>query len=94
MFNMASSTKPILGVAAMIMIEEGKFKPSDPVEKYIPEFKGIKVVDTFDKQKSAWNLVDAQRPVTIHDLLTHTSGITALPQIKGKKKRKRRKLEA
>jgi len=68
MFNMASSTKPILGVAAMIMIEEGKFKPSDPVEKYIPEFKGIKVVDTFDKQKSAWNLVDAHRPVSIHDL--------------------------
>ena len=89
MFNMASSTKPILGVAAMIMIEEGKFKPSDPVEKYIPEFKGIKVVDTFDKQKSAWNLVDAHRPVSIHDLLTHTSGITALPQTKGKKKRKR-----
>ena len=33
MFNMASSTKPILGVAAMMMIEEGKLKPSDPVEK-------------------------------------------------------------
>ena len=85
MFNMASSTKPILGVAAMIMIEEGKFKPSDPVERYIPEFKGIKVVDTFDKEKNTWNLVDVHRPVTIHDLLTHTSGFTVLPQAKGKK---------
>ena len=36
MFHMASSTKPILGVAAMMMIEEGLFKPSDAVEKYIP----------------------------------------------------------
>ena len=43
MFHMASSTKPVLGVAAMMMIEEGLINPEDPVEKYIPEFKGIQV---------------------------------------------------
>ena len=92
MFNMASSTKPILGVAAMMMIEEGLMKPSDPVEKYIPEFKDIKVAvleEQADKQTSPrkaskkgpakvpkHRLVDSHRPVTIHDLLTHTSGIS------------------
>jgi len=42
-FRMASSTKPVLGVAAMMMIEEGLISPSDPVSKYIPEFADLKV---------------------------------------------------
>ena len=99
MFNMASSTKPILGVAAMMMIEEGKFKPSDPVEKYIPEFRDIKVA-VFNaankkqaKFKKTWEyqLVDAHRPVTIHDLLTHTSGIAALASGKDAKNKDNKK---
>ena len=81
MFHMASSTKPILGVAAMMMIEEGLFKPSDPVEKYIPEFKDIKVA-------ALKELVDTHRPVTIHDLLTHTSGIAGGKGLGKKKKQK------
>ncbi|MYF30961.1 MAG: beta-lactamase family protein [Gammaproteobacteria bacterium] len=88
MFHMASSTKPILGVAAMMVIEEGLVSPSDPVEKYIPEFEGIKVAvldENADKKTSGktglknapeYGLIDAHRPVTIHDLLTHTSGIS------------------
>ena len=88
MFHMASSTKPILGVAAMMVIEEGLVSPSDPVEKFIPEFKGIKVAvldEEADKKTSdkkgiekepEYRLVDAHRPITIHDLLTHTSGIS------------------
>ena len=86
-FHMASSTKPILGVAAMMVIEEGLAKASDPVQKFIPEFKGIKVAvpeEQPDKKPSGqkepkapeYRLVDAHRPVTIHDLLTHTSGIS------------------
>ena len=95
MFNMASSTKPILGVAAMMMIEEGKFKPSDPVEKYIPEFKDIKVAvfkEAAEKAqfKKAWELVDTHRPVTIHDLLTHTSGISGQGPGKSSAKNKKR----
>ena len=88
MFHMASSTKPILGVAAMMVIEEGLVSPFDPVEKYIPEFKGIQVAvldEKADKKTSGkkglekepgYRLVDAHRPVTIHDLLTHTSGVS------------------
>lgn len=86
-FHMASSTKPILGVAAMMVIEEGLVKASDPVQKFIPEFKGIKVAVSEEqphkkpsgkKEPKApeYRLVDAHRPVTIHDLLTHTSGIS------------------
>ena len=93
MFHMVSSTKPVLGVAAMMMIEEGLIRPEDPVEKYIPEFKGIQVAvakesaakdikskakskDESKKQKVPdYQLVDANRPLTIHDLLTHTAGL-------------------
>ena len=86
MFHMASSTKPILGVAAMMIIEQGLISPSDPVEKYIPEFKGIKVAVSDEKadkktkngfkEAPEYRMIDAHRPVTIHDLLTHTSGIS------------------
>ena len=92
MFHMASSTKPVLGVAAMMVIEEGLISPEDPVEEYIPEFKEIQVAiakGSADKEiakskskgkfeKAAlpdYELVDADRPVTIHDLLTHTAGL-------------------
>lgn len=103
MFHMASSTKPVLGVAAMMVIEEGLISPDDPVEKYIPEFKGIQVAVAAEsggkaaKSKVALKegkgdgkgkgkgkakgevpdhrLVDANRPLTIHDLLTHTAGL-------------------
>lgn len=100
-FHMASSTKPILGVAAMMMIEEGKFSPSDPVEKYIPEFRDVKVAvfDAADSKQAKRNesgkyqLVDVHRPVTIHDLLTHTSGIAPLPSARGAKSKKREKRE-
>jgi CubicO group peptidase (beta-lactamase class C family) len=125
LFAMASSTKPILGVAAMMLIEEGIISLDDPVEKYIPEFKGIQVAvpvnpEGQDKSKKKGNggkgeaakydeewlkenwyslskeeqaevlayyenqkntvpaeieEVPANRPITIHDLLTHTAGL-------------------
>jgi len=81
MFHMVSSTKPVLGVAAMMMIEEGLFSPEDPVEKYIPEFKGIQVavpkesVEDKEKKIPEYRLEATQRPLTIHDLLTHTAGL-------------------
>jgi CubicO group peptidase (beta-lactamase class C family) len=87
-FRMASSSKPILGVAAMMMIEEGLIKPTDEVAKYVPEFKNMQVAvqkEPADKDVSPqWvapgkmpehRLVPAQRPITIHDLLTHTAGL-------------------
>ncbi|WP_158231023.1 serine hydrolase domain-containing protein [Rhodopirellula bahusiensis] len=88
-FRMASSTKPVLGVAAMMMIEEGKLSPSDPVSKYIPEFADMKVAvlaEPADRDVSpSWvnpkgdvpdhRLVPVNTPITIHHLLTHTSGL-------------------
>lgn len=87
LFRMASSTKPVLGVAAMMMIEDGLFDVNDSVEKYIPEFKGIQVAvlkEPADEDISPQyvleeppphRLVDPHRPPSIHDLLTHTSGL-------------------
>ncbi len=88
LFQMWSSTKPVLGVAAMMMIEQGLFKQTDPVSKYIPEFEGIQVAvlkKPADEDISPGyvsrddipehRLVDTHRPLRIKDLLTHTGGI-------------------
>lgn len=72
LFRMASSTKPVTGVAVMMLIEEGKIRLTDPVSKFIPEFKDQKVAVEKDGKVE---LVPADRAVTIRDLLTHTSGL-------------------
>src|SRR4051794_8502484 len=73
-FRMASSTKPVTGVAILMLIEEGKVALTDPVSKYIPEFKKPKVAVEKDGEIQ---LVPAEREVTIRDLLTHTSGLAS-----------------
>ena len=114
MFQMWSSTKPVLGVAAMIAMERGLFKPSDLVQNHIPAFRDIPVAvlgepkhrdispayvwaspanngadfftrildkiwyrftDGFIWSVPEHRLVPAKRPITIHDLLTHTAGL-------------------
>ena len=77
-FALHSMTKPITSVAAMMLIDAGKLSPADPVSKFIPAFADAKVgisPDTSDSE-SVLKLVPADRPVTIMDLLRHTSGIT------------------
>jgi CubicO group peptidase (beta-lactamase class C family) len=74
LFRMASSTKPVTGVAVMMLIEEGKIRLNDPVSKFIPEFKAMKVAVRKDAESEV-QLVPADRPITIRDLLTHTSGL-------------------
>ena len=64
-----SMTKPITSVAVMMLCEEGKIKLDDPVSKYIPQFKGLKVYAESGNE-------DTKRPVTVRDLLRHTSGLT------------------
>lgn len=88
-FRMASSSKPVAGVAAMIAIEEGLITPTDAVAKYLPEFADMQVAvlaEHKDKDVSpewvwkdppAHRLVPAARQITIHDLLTHTSGLAS-----------------
>lgn len=74
-FRIASQTKAITSVAAMILWEEGKFSLDDPVSKYIPGFANQQVLDNFNWKDTTFTTVPAKRPVTILDLLTHTSGL-------------------
>jgi CubicO group peptidase (beta-lactamase class C family) len=73
-YRVYSMSKPITGVAVMMLLEEGRFRLDDPVSVYLPSFKGLKVLDGEDS--SGLKLVDARREVTIRDLLRHTSGLT------------------
>jgi CubicO group peptidase (beta-lactamase class C family) len=78
-FRVCSMSKPITSVAVMILYEEGRFLLNEPVSDFIPEFKNMKVLDPpvpQDKTSPPGALVDAKRPITIFELLTHTSGLT------------------
>jgi CubicO group peptidase (beta-lactamase class C family) len=77
-FRIASMSKPITSVAVMMLYEEGRFRLGDPVSKYLPEFKDMKVLvsERTDEGKTNEKLVPAKRPITIRHLLTHTSGLT------------------
>jgi CubicO group peptidase (beta-lactamase class C family) len=72
-FRMASCSKPVTAVAVLMLMEEGKLRLDDPVSRFIPEFKNLKVA--IAKPGGEVDLVPAARPITIHDLLTHTSGL-------------------
>ena len=74
LFRMASSSKPVTGVAIMLLIEEGKVALSDPVAKFIPEFKTMQVAVA---DGDGIKLIPAARPITIRDLMTHTSGLAS-----------------
>ena len=74
-FRIASQTKAITSVAVMMLYEEGKFLLDEPLSKYIPEIEGQQVLDKFNKADSTYTTVPAKSPVTIRQLLTHTSGI-------------------
>jgi CubicO group peptidase (beta-lactamase class C family) len=88
-FRLASTTKPVTAVAVMMMLEEGKLRLTDPVSRFIPEFKAMKVAvpkpgfeaaaATAGRGRGAApvevDLVPASREITIRDLLTHGSGL-------------------
>jgi CubicO group peptidase (beta-lactamase class C family) len=73
-FRIASMSKPITGVAVMMMLEEGKLRLSDPVSKFLPEFKDAKVA-VARTNSTDFYVVPADRDLTIRDLLTHTNGL-------------------
>jgi CubicO group peptidase (beta-lactamase class C family) len=74
-FRIASQTKAITTVAAMMLWEEGKFAIDDPVSKYIPSFDKQNVVNVFNLTDTSYTTVPAKRAITIRDILTQTSGI-------------------
>jgi CubicO group peptidase (beta-lactamase class C family) len=81
LFWIMSMTKPVVGTSVLMMMEEGKLRLTDPVSKFIPEFKGMKVAVMQDRPASAagapplFYTVPATREITIQDLLTHVSGL-------------------
>ena len=74
-FRIYSMTKPITGVALMILYEEGKFRLSDPVHRYIPEFEGL-VVAKEDGPDGQPVTEPADHPMTIRELMAHTAGLS------------------
>jgi CubicO group peptidase (beta-lactamase class C family) len=74
-FRVFSMTKPITGTAMMILYEEGKWRPSDPLARYIPEFAHLKVFGGLDAQGKPI-LVEPMHPPTVGELMTHTAGFT------------------
>jgi CubicO group peptidase (beta-lactamase class C family) len=91
-FRIASMTKPVVAVAVLMMMEEGKLRLSDPVSRFIPEFKNLKVAMPLQRAGAAeagsaapgapssepgFSAVPADREITIRDLLTHTSGLVS-----------------
>src|SRR5262245_54424577 len=90
MFRIMSMTKPVVGVAVLMLMEEGKVRLNDPVSKFIPEFKDLKVGVLQGTQPPPapagergalprFYTVPAEREITIKDLLTHTSGLVSGP---------------
>ena len=75
-FRIASMTKSLTVAGVMILVDEGRLNLLDPVEQFLPEFKGIKVNPCGESQASqGCDPVNATRPITVLDLMTHTSGL-------------------
>jgi CubicO group peptidase (beta-lactamase class C family) len=74
-FRIYSMSKPITGAAMMMLYEEGKWQPSDPISKFIPEFAHLKVFKGVDAS-GQMILEDPVHPPTMHELMTHTAGFT------------------
>jgi CubicO group peptidase (beta-lactamase class C family) len=72
-FRIYSMTKPITGVAMMVLFEEGKWRLDDPVTRYVPEFKNLRVVKSINKDGSVV-LEDMKRPPTMREIMSHTAG--------------------
>ena len=69
-----SMTKPLTSVAVMMLYEEGRFQLDDPITRFLPEFSDLRVLTGGNRVK--FESEPARRPITIRDLLTHTSGLT------------------
>jgi CubicO group peptidase (beta-lactamase class C family) len=77
LFWVASMTKPITSAAVLLLVSEGKIALSDPIEKYLPDFRNQRLV--IKKPDGTTASVPPSRPITIRDLLTHTHGLEDPP---------------
>jgi len=78
-FQIQSMTKPIATVAVLMLLEDGRLLLSDPVAKFLPEFRDMKVAVARPDAPGGFDLLPANRAITILDLLTHRAGFTGLP---------------
>ena len=75
-FRIYSMTKPIVSVAAMMLVEEGRMQVSDPVSKYLPDIARMKVgVEKVEAGKPVLELIEPDHAMTVQDLMRHTSGL-------------------
>jgi CubicO group peptidase (beta-lactamase class C family) len=89
-FRIFSMSKPVAGVAIMLLLEQGKVRLNDPVSKFIPELKGMKVAVAEERPTGPaaagppkYYTIPTLREMTIQDLLTHTSGLASGPASAG-----------
>ena len=73
-FRIASQTKAIVTTAAMMLVEQGKLGLNDPISRYIPEFANASVA--VPKDNGGYYTAKVKRPITVRDLMTHTSGLS------------------
>ncbi len=83
-FEVMSMTKPVTALGIMILVDEGRLSLNDPVQKYLPEFKSMWVIDARVKDSATGRdkevaMKRPSRAITIRDLLTHTSGMREMP---------------
>ena len=76
-FRIYSMTKPLVSVAAMMLVEDGVIQLTDPVSKFLPAFKDmqVSVASTDTDGKTTYTNVPAAKPITVHDLLRHSAGL-------------------
>lgn len=75
LFRICSQTKAIVTVGLMQLFEEGKFYLDEPVSDFLPAYKDMRVLDKFNAADTTYTTVPAKRPITIRDIITHTSGL-------------------
>ncbi len=84
MFRIASLTKPVVCAALMILVDEGRISVIDPIENFLPEYKNLKLNSCGVRNGYSCTNVPASRAINIEDLMTHTSGLPAAPEARGK----------
>ena len=77
-FRIASMTKPFVGAAIMMMVEEGKLSLDDPVDKFLPQFSDMWLINKQSEEEM--QLIRPSRPINIRDILSHTHGLAGAPQ--------------
>jgi len=74
-FRIMSMTKPVTSVAAMMLVEKSQLGLDDPITTYLPEFANVRVLTMWHDADATFEARPPRRPITVRDLLTHTSGI-------------------